>query len=252
MLTRMGKARDLCSGLVLHHGIVGRINRLEVHHIFPKSRLYRSGYKKSEVNALANYCFLTKDCNLKIRNKLPEKYLPRVEADHPGVLASQWIPQDPELWRLERYTDFLAARRELLSNSVNSYFGELLSDHDSWFGPTQDEAEEVEAPVVVGGISDEMEEQEIEEINAWVSNKGFPLGEVGFDCADPQTGDQVAVLDLAWPNGLQVGLTPRVAILLNETKEVLDAANAAGFRYFTSATEFRHYVRTEILHPSFL
>ena len=36
-------------------------------------------------------------------------------------------------------------------------------------------------------------------------------------------------------------------MLLNETLEVLSLANAAGFRCFTTADEFRLYVGTEIL-----
>ena len=111
MLTRMGDARDWGTGLPLKRGLLGRMNRLEVHHIFPKSRLYQSGYRRPEVNALANFCFLTKDTNLQIRDRFPEEYLPEVESNHPGVLASQWVPTDPELWRIENYLDFLAERR---------------------------------------------------------------------------------------------------------------------------------------------
>ncbi len=42
------------------------MNRLEVHHIFPKSQLYKYKYNRTEVNALANFCFLTKNTNLSI------------------------------------------------------------------------------------------------------------------------------------------------------------------------------------------
>jgi type I site-specific restriction-modification system R (restriction) subunit len=75
------------------------MSRLEVHHIFPKAQLYKRDFKRPEVNALANFCFLTKDTNLDISDRLPEVYFPEVEQAHPGALASQWIPDDPELWK---------------------------------------------------------------------------------------------------------------------------------------------------------
>ena len=59
MLTRMGQAQDWGTGLPLKSQLLGPMNRLEVHHIFPKSKLYKRGFKRPEVNALANYCFLT-------------------------------------------------------------------------------------------------------------------------------------------------------------------------------------------------
>jgi hypothetical protein len=64
MLTRMGNAFDLGTGLPLKANLLGKMNKLEVHHIFPKAQLYKRKYDKSAVNALANFCFLTKDSNL--------------------------------------------------------------------------------------------------------------------------------------------------------------------------------------------
>src|SRR5690606_29808424 len=91
MITRMGEARDWGTGLPLKTSLLGRMSRLEVHHIFPKARLYERKYKRHEVNAIANFCFLTKETNLDISNKLSEEYFPKVEEAHPGALASQWI-----------------------------------------------------------------------------------------------------------------------------------------------------------------
>jgi hypothetical protein len=61
----MGAACDWGTGLPLKAGLLGKMSRLEVHHIFPKSRLYstKRAYRRPEVNALANFCFLTKDTN---------------------------------------------------------------------------------------------------------------------------------------------------------------------------------------------
>ena len=126
MLTRMGESRDWGNGLPLRANLLGKMNRLEVHHIFPKARLYKCGHGRPQVNALANYCFLTKGSNLSILDRLPEEYFAEIEERYPGALASQWIPDDHNLWKIENYSDFLAARRELLAREANHWFAQLL------------------------------------------------------------------------------------------------------------------------------
>ena len=66
LLTRMGEAKDWGTGLPLKASLLGKMSRLEVHHIFPKAKLYKHKreYRRPEVNALANFCFQTKDTNL--------------------------------------------------------------------------------------------------------------------------------------------------------------------------------------------
>ena len=118
MLTRMGSACDWGNGLPLKASLLGKMNRLEVHHIFPKAQLYKYKYPRADANAIANFCFLTKDTNLNIRDRLPEDYFPKVESNHPGALASQWIPMDPRLWKTENYREFLEARKVLLESAV--------------------------------------------------------------------------------------------------------------------------------------
>jgi hypothetical protein len=108
------------------------MSKLEVHHIFPKAQLYKLGRTRPEVNALANFCFLTKDTNLNISSKLPEEYFPEIEQNHPGALASQWIPTDPVLWKMEHYLDFLDARRELLAIETNKRLAELPHGDLQW------------------------------------------------------------------------------------------------------------------------
>jgi hypothetical protein len=64
---------------------------------------------------------------------------------------------------------------------------------------------------------------------------------------DPETGNPVAVLDLAWPDGLQEGLSKPVALLLNEEREVEERANRAGYLYFTDVYTFRAHVCRDVL-----
>jgi len=243
-LTRMGEAKDWGTGLPLKSSMLGKMSKLEVHHIFPKAQLYKRKFERAKVNAIANFCFLTKDTNLSISDRLPEEYFPEIEKAHPGALASQWIPTDPELWKVENYLDFLKARKELLAAELNLRMEELLHGETRWLsGGTSPIPEKS----IVGGISSEQEEVELENINAWMELKGLPRGQSSYDYADPETGAHKAILDLAWPNGVQEELSQPVAVLLNETGETIRIANQAGYRCFTSPDEFKQYVEREIL-----
>jgi hypothetical protein len=66
-------------------------------------------------------------------------------------------------------------------------------------------------------------------------------GVVGYDFADPQSGEQNAAFDLAWPSGIQEELSQPVAVLLDELAATITLASQAGFRCFTN-TAFRRYV----------
>ena len=245
MLTRMGEARDWGTGLPLKSSLLGKMSRLEVHHIFPKAQLYKLKHNRPDVNALANFCFLTKDTNLNISDRLPEEYFPEIEAKHPGALASQWVPTDPALWKFERYLDFLEARKALLAAEANRRFEELLHGETRWMGTPAPVTDEVTA--TTGGAADEVEEAELELLNDWVESQGLPRGQIRFDYADPATGSQKALFDLAWPDGLQAGLSAPVAVLLNESADVLTTASGAGYRCFTTSADFRAYIKNDIL-----
>ena len=245
MLTRMGSARDWGTGIELKANLLGKMSKLEVHHIFPKAQLYKLNYKRPEVNALANFCFQTKQTNLEISDRLPEEYFPNFEARHPGALASQWIPMDEQLWKMKNYREFLEARKELLAAEGNMRMAELLHGDTQWLeGPATKPAP---AEIMVGGITSEAEEDELATLNDWVEAQGLPRGIIGFDFSDPATGEQQAIFDLAWPNGIQEELTAPVALLLNETVETISLASGAGYRCFTATAAFQDYIEREIL-----
>ncbi len=248
LLTRTRQARDWRTGVELKLEHLGRMQRPEVHHIFPKARLYKNGYAKAEVNAVANYCFQSKDTNLWISDRLPEEYFPEVEARHPGVLASQWIPTDPGLWKLDRYRDFLEARKALLAEQTNQLLRELF--HGEL--PTPSEiptgvSEAASSVTVLGAIESPEEEAKLADLNAWVRAIGLPEGRLAYELNDETTGAPLAILDLAWPDGLQVGLSEPVAVLLNEGSELLKILNQRGYRYFTAAEGFRGYVEKQVM-----
>ncbi len=245
LLTRMGQACDWGTGLPLKANLLGKMSRLEVHHVFPKAQLYKCGYKRAEVNALANFCFLTKDTNLEIRDRLPEKYFAEIEMSHPGALASQWIPADRKLWKINRYREFLEARKNLLAEAVNRQLEELLHGDLRWLEGSAGAVPVTES--FPGGITSDREEEELESLNEWICSVNLPRGQISYDFADPSTGEQRAVFDLAWPQGIQEELSQPVAVLLNEGSETVAIASQAGYRCFRTIDEFRKYVNAEIL-----
>lgn len=249
MLTRMGEAKDWGTGLPLKANLLGKMSRLEVHHIFPKSQLKKRGFKKPEVNALGNFCFLTKDTNLDISNKLPEVYFPLINAAHPGALASQWIPDEPELWKMDRFVDFLDARKELLANELNRRMEGLLHDDIRWLTGAAP-ATQIFMSQEIGGITSEQEEELLESLNQWIEDQGLPRGYLSHEIVDQVTGDQKAIFDLAWPNGLQEELSQPVALLINEESSVITYASQLGYICFTDSDSFKQYVISEILAGS--
>jgi ABC-type uncharacterized transport system YnjBCD ATPase subunit len=100
---------------------------------------------------------------------------------------------------------------------------------------------------VVGGVASDAEEAELNAVNDWLVQRGLSPGQIAFDHSDAISGAQLAVFDLAWPDGLQAGLGGPVALLLDEPPEVLAEASRAGYRYFTSSEELRTFVDREVL-----
>jgi hypothetical protein len=103
------------------------------HHIFPSSVLYKEGgyttdnhLHKKIVNEIANRTFLTGTSNQSLQNTPPDKYFPGIIEKFPGALEKQLIPMDENLWKLERYEDFLAKRRELIADAYNELMDSLL------------------------------------------------------------------------------------------------------------------------------
>lgn len=249
MLTRVGQARDWGSGLPLKSNLLGKMSKLEVHHIFPKAQLYKHDFKRPEVNALANFCFLTKDTNLQISDHLPRDYFREVESNCPGALSSQWIPMDPELWEIDHYRDFLEARRVLLAKAANEFFTELIhGDAGSLMGETSQIVQTtIPVPPAPVGAIDSEEEEALLAHSTWSCEQGLAEGELAFELANAETEAPVAIIDLAWPNGVQEELSEPVAVLLNEGPETLAVANTYGYRCFTSVDAFKRYVNHDML-----
>jgi hypothetical protein len=239
MLTRVHGARDFGSGLPLHSHLLGHLASLQVHHIFPKAVLYDAEYHRSQVNAVANFCFLTQDTNLAIGKRRPEDYFEEAESRNPGVLASQWIPQDPALWRIDRYPDFLAARRELLADAANTFLGGLRS------GVSPGAGEMLERVKIVVDASDDQDSRadEVVALIAKLTELGCAEPAVDSEIADPATGRVLAIAEACWPEGLQPGQGSPVVLELDPEESDLARLKELGYEVFTSTDSLRGYVR---------
>ena len=234
MLTRVYHSRDWGTGIELNNSLLGKNSTLEVHHIFPKKRLYEIGKSRSLVNSLANYAFLMKDTNDKISDRFTSEYMPEYVASTPGAVESHWIPMDSELWKIENYEKFLEKRRELLAEAANKLLDSLNSG--SLISSTVTTTTTSVAPVVVDDA-----DEEILAVEAWIKERSLKTGTRNHEIVDADSGE-VWHIDLAWPNGIQEGLTPPLALLLNPDGNLQAAVSKAGYQFFVDIDEFKRYV----------
>ena len=266
-LTRVGGAKDFCDGTELKAGLLGKGAQLEVHHIFPKAVLYDAEYTKPQVNALANFCFLGADCNRWIGAACPaepskyvrgthdadrrriglEGYFDFVEERNPGVLESQWIPMDKELWKVKNYPAFLEARRGLLAAAANRHLTALYAEHGEATEPVHGPGPIPVSLAAPSHMSSADEDRILEELQDWMSVRGLPPGQLGYELRDDATQQAEATIDLAWPIGLPEGRGRPVALLLNESAETYRTVNQAGFDCHTTVESFKQYVDDEIV-----
>jgi hypothetical protein len=222
--------------------LLGHLASLQVHHIFPKALLYKAGYGRDEVNAVANFCLLTQDSNLVVGKRDPSDYFSECEERHPGVLASQWIPEDPELWRIDRYPDFLTARRRMLARAANDFLGELRSGTAAPISPLPRLAAVVEADVSDGRA------QEITHLIKVLTGAGYASPVLDAEIPDPDTGGVLAIAEAFWPDGLQRGQGSPVILELDPLEADRPRLEELGYEIFTSVGALEHHAvrRSEI------
>ena len=239
LLTRVDGARDFGSGLELRAELLGKLTSLQVHHIFPKALLRKHGSDRGEINAIANFCFLTQDTNIKIGMRAPADYLAELQSRHPGVLESQWIPTDPDLWKVERYLDFLAARRELLAASAQSFLDSLRS-------PDAPHGEQKLEPLQVAPeVADDPRSTQVSSLIEELERRGFATPIVDAEIADPASGVELAVAEAFWPDGLQTGVGEPVVLELDADDADLPRLEELGYKIFTSVDALLGFVENE-------
>ena len=123
---------------------IGNRYKLDEDHIFPSAKLKPLGYdrninsyKYALAQELTNREILCARENRGEKNDaLPKDYLKEVKRRFPNALKLQCIPENEELWELDRYEDFLKARRVLLAEHLNQYL-------DTFLEPTSDSNPEI-------------------------------------------------------------------------------------------------------------
>ncbi len=116
----------LTTGVALRQAM-GKKYALEYDHIFPASKLKEKGYgpdnpsKHPLSNELTNRAILTQIANRTKSAMDAKDYLAGVAKKYPNALALQCIPEDPILWEIDNYEEFLQERREMLAEALNDF-----------------------------------------------------------------------------------------------------------------------------------
>lgn len=232
MLTRVNDARDFVTGMPLSAHLLGKGSRLEVHHLFPKAVLYEAGYDRKQVNAVANFAFLTGESNRTLGKRAPTDYFPKVAGNHAGALDSQWITSNPDLWRVEGYPEFLADRRSKLAAAAN----DLLDHLRSGSGTT-------EVLGTSGGVEDTTDHgDDLSALGDWCASLGLARPVAPAEITEPETGEVLVYADAAWSDGMQVGRSEKVALVLERDEETEARLGELGYRFFTTQQALHHYV----------
>lgn len=127
-------SRDISvTDLITHRG--------DIHHIFPKDYLKRSGFKKGQYNQIANYVYMQSEINIKIGNKSPNIYFKELETQcstgelkYGGIdskynllknLEMNCIPDTIFEMDINSYDEFLKQRRVLMAEKMQNYYYSL-------------------------------------------------------------------------------------------------------------------------------
>ena len=117
-------ATDWFKGVRIRRDSFSEDHNVEYHHIFPKKLLNARGVDRYLRDETANLAFLGQKANNRIRARNPNEYLAEIFGNDPRRLEAQFVPADQTLWELDRFEDFLSARRDLLAAAMN----EVLAD----------------------------------------------------------------------------------------------------------------------------
>ena len=114
-LLKLSNARDFLSGELLTQA------NSTLHHIFPRKHLVNLGLT-GLLDDIGNLTLLTHRSNSELLDELPENYLQKVPRE---TLRSHYIPEDKELWKLEKVEEFIKKRKEKLKRAVEKLFSDI-------------------------------------------------------------------------------------------------------------------------------
>jgi hypothetical protein len=227
LVARACGARDLVTGRPLGTDTAA----IEVCEIFPRALLAKAGYSQAEVNAVANYAFVTPSSSVALSHCDPTQ---RLAAMDPDVRASQWIPDGD--WRVEDYPEFLAARRKLLAAEANAFL-DALSMHGLPRRLT---------PVVLLPEDESEYDVRVAQVDALVEEvigMGLACPALDVEVPDPETGAVLAVAQAFWAEGLQAGQGSPVVLELDPDEADLPRLAELGYTVFVSVDALRGYVQ---------
>jgi hypothetical protein len=93
---------------------------------------------------------LTQVANRRKSDKLPNEYLEGVSRKFPQALKLQVVPENRELWQLDRFEDFITQRRVMLADQLNNFLNSICQ--------TEEYAGKVSVSELIGdGESNELE-----------------------------------------------------------------------------------------------
>ena len=131
------KSKDaicLGSGLGLRQNM-GPQYALEKDHIFPYSALRDNGYpvenrfKYALAQEITNRAILTRTENRTKSDTAAFDYLSGVQETFRDALRLQCIPEDTNLWHMERFEDFLEERRIILAEELNRFLSGITTSN---------------------------------------------------------------------------------------------------------------------------
>jgi hypothetical protein len=112
-------AKDWYQDSAISLGNVGSVLKVQFHHICPQALLKATQkYDVTEINDISNLAFIGGNTNRRISAEAPEVYLPKISEANRRV---QCVPMDASLYPVDRFREFLAARRTLLVEMLNRY-----------------------------------------------------------------------------------------------------------------------------------
>ena len=115
--------------------------RGDIHHLFPKDYLKKSGLDRSKYNQIANYTYMQSEINIRIGNKPPKDYFDLLKKEIQennrqvsGISTEQellenlkmnCVPTELMDMNIDNFQEFLTLRRALMANKMKDYYFRL-------------------------------------------------------------------------------------------------------------------------------
>ena len=111
-------------------GFVGDLNKLDIHHIFPKDWCAKREISPKRFNSILNKTPISYKANRMIGGKAPSEYIQQLQAHKSVQLSDGEMDEllathclDPALLRGDDYDGFVEARRNALVGHISNVMG---------------------------------------------------------------------------------------------------------------------------------